>query len=281
MKEKERIICVYKITSPSGKVYIGSSVNYNKRLTHYTGSGPKAQVRLYNSFMKYGLKNHTFEIVELCTKENLLEREYHHGILNEVLGEKGLNCQLPKFGEKYQNIRQETIEKLRQWRPSKETLARMKEAQIKRAKENPVTEEMKHRIRLANLGKKASEETKKKMSLKGKGRIVSEETRKRMSAWKRKPVSEEVKKRISEKLKGKPLSESTRKAISAANKGRIVSQETREKIAKATGRIIFDTATGVFYDTIGQAAFYNNIKRRTLTAMLVGQNKNKTKLIYA
>lgn len=281
MSYKDKIICVYKITSPSGKVYIGSSVNYKKRLTQYKGTGAKAQTILYNSFLKYGIDNHVFEIVELCTKENLLEREYHHGILNEVLGEKGLNCQLPKFGEKYQNIRQETIEKMKQWKPSEDTIAKMRLGQFKRAKENPMTEEIKHRIRLANLGKKASEETKKKMSLKGKGRIVSEETRKRMSAWKRKPVSEEVKKRISEKLKGKPLSESTRKAISAANKGRVMSQKTKENLAKAVSKIIFDTATGVYYNSIKEAALYNNMKNTTLTAMLIGKNKNKTNLIYA
>lgn len=281
MSYKDKIICVYKITSPSGKVYIGSSVNYKKRLTQYKGTGAKAQTILYNSFLKYGIDNHVFEIVELCTRENLLERELHHGLLCEVLGKNGLNCQLPSFGDKVRNIRQETIDKMKQWKPSEETLAKMKEAQIKRAKEQPVTDETKQKLREANLGKKASEETKKKMSLKGKGRVVSEETIIRMSAWKRKPVSEEVKKRISEKLKGKPLSESTKKAISAANKGKVMSQKTKEALVKSTSKIIFDTATGVFYDTIGQAALYNNIKRTTLTAMLVGQNKNKTNLIYA
>lgn len=281
MSYKDKIICVYKITSPSGKIYIGSSVNYKRRLTQYKGTGAKAQTILYNSFLKYGIDNHIFEIVELCTKENLLEREYFYGSLYEVLGEKGLNCKLPKFGDKFQNTRQETIEKMKQWKPSEDTIAKMRLGQFKRAKENPMTEEIKHRIRLANLGKKASEETKKKMSLKGKGRIVSEETRKRMSAWKRKPVSEEVKKRISEKLKGKPLSESTRKAISAANKGRVMSQKTKENLAKAVSKIIFDTATGVYYNSIKEAALYNNMKNTTLTAMLIGKNKNKTNLIYA
>jgi group I intron endonuclease len=278
---KDKIICVYKITSPSGKIYIGSSVNYKKRLTQYRGTGAKAQTILYNSFLKYGIDNHVFEIVELCTRENLLERELHYGLLYEVLGEKGLNCQLPNFGDKVRNIRQETIDKMKQWKPSEETLARMKEAQIKRAKEYPMTEDIKQKLREANLGKKASDETKKKMSLKGKGRVVSEETKERMRAWKRKPVSEEVKKRISEKLKGKPLSESTKKAISIALTGRPCSQKTKENSAKANSKIILDTATGVYYDSIKEAAFYNNMKNTTLTAMLIGQNKNKTKLIYA
>ena len=275
-----KIICVYKITSPSGKIYIGSSVNYKKRLTQYKGAGAKTQTILYNSFMKYGFDNHIFEIVELCTKENVLEREYFYGSLYEVLGEKGLNCKLPKFGDKFQNTRQETIEKMKQWKPSEDTIAKMKAAQTKRAKEQPVSDETKQKLREANLGKKASEETKKKMSLKGKGRVVSEETRKRMSAWKRKPLSEERKQRLREINIGRPMPESTRKAILDALTGRVVSQKTREKISKSNSKIVFDTASGVYYDSVNEAAFYNNIKRTTLTAMLVGQNKNKTNLIY-
>jgi group I intron endonuclease len=278
---KDKIICVYKITSPSGKIYIGSSVNYKKRLTQYKGTGAKTQTILYNSFAKHGFDNHVFEIVELCTKENVLERELYYGLLYEVLGEKGLNCKLPKFGDKYQNTRQETIDKMKQWKPSEDTIAKMKAAQTKRAKEQPVSDETKQKLREANLGKKASDETKKKMSLKWEGRVVSEETKQKMSAWKRQPLSEDRKQKLRELNTGRPMSEKTREAISAANTGRVVSQKTRDSIAKSNGKIIFDTASGVYYDTIKEAAFYNNIKRTTLTAMLVGQNKNKTNLIYS
>ncbi len=277
---KDKIICVYKITSPSGKIYIGSSVNYKKRLTQYKGTGAKTQTILYNSFAKHGFDNHVFEIVELCTKENVLERELHYGLLYEVLGEKGLNCKLPKLGEKYESTRQETIDKMKQWKPSEDTIAKMKAAQTKRAKEHPMSDETKQKLREANLGKKASEETKKKMSLKGKGRVVSEESRIKMGAWKRKPVSEEVKKRISEKLKGKPLSESTKKAISVANTGKTMPQKTKEALAKAVSKIVFDTVSGIYYDSAEEAAHLHKMKSTTLRAMLTKQNKNKTNLIY-
>jgi group I intron endonuclease len=277
---KDKIICVYKITSPSGKNYIGSSVNYKRRLTQYKGTGAKTQTILYNSFAKHGFDNHVFEIVELCTKENVLERELYYGSLYKVLGEKGLNCKLPKFGDKYQNTRQETIDKMKAWKPSEDTIAKMKAAQTKRAKEQPVSNETKQKLREANLGKKASDETKKKMSLKGKGRVVSEESRIKMGAWKRKPCSEEVKKRISEKLKGKPLSESTKKAISVANTGKTMPQKTKEALAKAVSKIVFDTASGIYYDSAEEAAHLHNMKSTTLRAMLTKQNKNKTNLIY-
>jgi group I intron endonuclease len=277
---KDKIICVYKITSPSGKNYIGSSVNYKKRLTQYKGTGAKTQTILYNSFAKHGFDNHVFEIVELCTKENVLEREYYYGSLYKVLGEKGLNCKLPKFGDKYQNTRQETIDKMKAWKPSEDTIAKMKAAQTKRAKEQPVSNETKQKLREANLGKKASDETKKKMSLKGKGRVVSEESRIKMGAWKRKPCSEEQKQRLSEINKGKPMLEKTREALRIALTGRPCSQKTKEAVAKASSKIVLDTASGIYYDSVKEAAHLYNMKSTTLRAMLTKQNKNKTNLIY-
>lgn len=277
---KDKIICVYKITSPSGKNYIGSSVNYKKRLTQYKGTGAKTQTILYNSFAKHGFDNHVFEIVELCTKENVLEKEYYYGSLYKVLGEKGLNCKLPKFGDKYQNTRQETIDKMKAWKPSEDTIAKMKAAQTKRAKEQPVSDETKQKLREANLGKKASDETKKKMSLKGKGRVVSEESRIKMGAWKRKPCSEEQKQRLSEINKGKPMLEKTREALRIALTGRPCSQKTKEAVAKASSKIVLDTASGIYYDSVKEAAHLYNIKSTTLRAMLTKQNKNKTNLIY-
>jgi group I intron endonuclease len=277
---KDKIICVYKITSPSGKNYIGSSVNYKKRLTQYKGTGAKTQTILYNSFAKHGFDNHVFEIVELCTKENVLEREYYYGSLYKVLGEKGLNCKLPKFGDKYQNTRQETIDKMKAWKPSEDTIAKMKAAQTKRAKEQPVSDETKQKLREANLGKKASDETKKKMSLKGKGRVVSKESRIKMGAWKRKPCSEEQKQRLSEINKGKPMLEKTREALRIANTGKTMPQKTKEALAKAVSKIVFDTASGIYYDSAEEAAHLHKMKSTTLRAMLTKQNKNKTNLIY-
>jgi group I intron endonuclease len=277
---KNKIICVYKITSPSGKNYIGSSVNYKRRLTQYKGTGAKTQTILYNSFAKHGFDNHVFEIVELCTKENVLEREYYYGSLYKVLGEKGLNCKLPKFGDKYQNTRQETIDKMKAWKPSEDTIAKMKAAQTKRAKEQPVSDETKQKLREANLGKKASDETKKKMSLKGKGRVVSKESRIKMGAWKRKPCSEEQKQRLSEINKGKPMLEKTREALRIALTGRPCSQKTKDAVAKASSKIVLDTASGIYYDSVKEAAHLYNMKSTTLRAMLTKQNKNKTNLIY-
>lgn len=55
---------IYKITNPSGSVYIGQSKNFKKRLACYKCvKHMKSQAALHRSFLKYGFENHAFEIV--------------------------------------------------------------------------------------------------------------------------------------------------------------------------------------------------------------------------
>jgi len=44
---------------------------------------------------------------------------------------------------------------------------------------------------------------------------------------------------------------------------------------------VIDLSNGVFYESIAEAARYNNIKHKTLFALLSGANRNKTSLRYA
>jgi len=88
------MIGIYKITSPSNKIYIGQSVNLETRFKKYKNLNCKRQIPLYNSFMKYGYKNHVFEIIEECSIEQLNEREVYWGLYYDVLGKEGLNCRL-------------------------------------------------------------------------------------------------------------------------------------------------------------------------------------------
>lgn len=61
---KEKICGVYKITSPTGKVYIGQSKNIHKRWNSYKSmsKGNIRQPKLINSFKKYGVPHHVFEV---------------------------------------------------------------------------------------------------------------------------------------------------------------------------------------------------------------------------
>lgn len=57
-------IGIYKITSPSGKIYIGQSWNIQNRFKKYKNCNPE-QIHLFRSFNKYGYNNHTFEVVHI------------------------------------------------------------------------------------------------------------------------------------------------------------------------------------------------------------------------
>lgn len=91
---------IYKITSPSGRIYIGHIVDIHKRWVNYKKlHAVKSQRKLYNSFKKYGTENHIFEIIELCVEEDLIKRErYYQEYFNCV--EEGLNCRYVGYEEK-------------------------------------------------------------------------------------------------------------------------------------------------------------------------------------
>lgn len=98
------IICVYKIVSPNNRVYIGSTINWKERLASYQRLDCKQQPRLYHSFIKYGVKNHSFEVIEICTIENVRQRESFHGHNLKALSRQGMNCTLPKSNDGVKNV---------------------------------------------------------------------------------------------------------------------------------------------------------------------------------
>lgn len=59
----EENYCIYKHTSPSGKVYIGITKNVNKRWGN-NGIGYKLQRKFWNAIQKYGWDNFNHEIIE-------------------------------------------------------------------------------------------------------------------------------------------------------------------------------------------------------------------------
>lgn len=103
---------IYKITSPSGKIYIGESRNIEKRIYNYKINNCKKQIKLYNSIKKYSWESHTFEIIEECDFEDLLCRERFWQDEFDVLGENGLNCKLSSCNEFKQVVSEETKEKI-------------------------------------------------------------------------------------------------------------------------------------------------------------------------
>jgi group I intron endonuclease len=105
------MICgIYKITSPSNKVYIGQSKDIKTRWRDYKHS--KTQIRLNRSFEKYGLESHVFEILEECSIENLNKRENFYQIYFDVLGENGLNCMITDINSKKYIFTEESKKKM-------------------------------------------------------------------------------------------------------------------------------------------------------------------------
>jgi group I intron endonuclease len=105
------MIGIYKITSPKGRVYIGQSVDVEKREVDYMHlRNCKAQTKLYRSLVKYGVFNHIFEIVEQCTITQLNERERYWQDFYNVL-EEGLNCRLTTTRSKSGKVSEESIRK--------------------------------------------------------------------------------------------------------------------------------------------------------------------------
>jgi group I intron endonuclease len=80
---------IYKIQSPSGKLYIGQSKNIKQRYRHHLHYN-STSTKLGRSYLKYGKDNHIFTVVEYCDIKELSERElYYINYYNSR--EEGLN----------------------------------------------------------------------------------------------------------------------------------------------------------------------------------------------
>lgn len=163
----KKIIGIYKITSPTNKIYIGQSTNISQRFNSYRNYKCKGQSRLYNSLKKYGHEKHKFEIIMQCSIEELNQFEIYYIELFQTFNNKyGMNLQAGGYNGS----------------PSEETRQKLREI---------------------NLGKKYSEETNKKKGLSMLGRKHSEESIAKMKLVKR---SDEFKINIGNALRGRKQS---------------------------------------------------------------------------
>ena len=106
------MIGIYKITNPKGKIYIGQSIDINKRFAFYKRQKCKGQIKLYNSFIKYGFKSHTFEVIVECEINQLNKLERYYQDLFNVIGKNGLNLKLTKTADKKVEFSIETKNKI-------------------------------------------------------------------------------------------------------------------------------------------------------------------------
>ena len=68
---------IYKITNPSGHIYIGQTKDLKKRFQYYQSKSCKCQVKLCNSIKKYGWDSHNIEILEAVDVKKACVREIY------------------------------------------------------------------------------------------------------------------------------------------------------------------------------------------------------------
>jgi hypothetical protein len=261
------MIGIYKITNQKGKIYVGQSIDIEKRFGRYKNLHCKMQVKIYRSLCKYGPENHTFEVLEICNVEDLNLKEQYYQELFNCLGINGLNCKITSSKDKSGYLSEETKLKIKEKaigrKISEETRSKMsvngkeKGAFFKGKKHS---EESILKISLSNIGKKYSNETRLKMSLSNIGRI---------SPMCGKKHSEETKNKMSLSLLGNKR---------GCNK--VMSESEKQNLRNKFSKIILNLETGIFYLGTKEAALYNNLNPSTLKNRLNGNLKNNTNLIY-
>ena len=166
----KKIIGIYKITSPTGKIYIGQSIDIQRRFNEYkSNKGCSVATRLYHSLKKYGFENHTTEILIECDVSELNDKEIY--FIEKYLSfntEHGMNLH---SGGNSHKVSDETREKLRlshlgqpAWNKGIKRTEEQKKAQSEKMKGRKASDETKLKMSIARKGRKHTEETKKKLS---------------------------------------------------------------------------------------------------------------------
>lgn len=158
------MIGIYKITNPKGKIYIGQTIDFDRRIYQYKMLNCKEQPKLYNSLKKYGFDNHVLELIHQCQETNLTILERYYQELYKTVENDNLNCFLvttkDKTGRHTEETKRKMSESAKGKKKSAEHIAKLPQNQK------------------GYKGKKRSEETKLKQSLNnGKARKVYQYTK--------------------------------------------------------------------------------------------------------
>jgi len=216
---------IYKITNPSGKIYIGKTTDILRRYNNHLSTKNKKQSLINNSINKYGLENHDFMIMDSVPFENLSNAEqFYIAICKSYRGENinGMNLTIGGDGTQGYKMSNATKSKI-----AKKAIGRV------------ATKETKEKLSAINKNKIVSEETKHKMSESNRARWTNIEFREKMlRVHVGRKRSAETCKKISEKAKGRPTSDAAREKMSKSRKGVKFTDEHKAKIAEANrGRV--------------------------------------------
>ena len=247
---KKTSICgIYKITSPSNKVYIGESVDIEKRFKTYRSLNCKSQPLLFKSLVKHGWENHIFEIIEVCKRDELKCRERYWQDLHDVINkEKGLNLKLTQCGDAKVVHSEETKIKIGDAQKGEKNHMYGKFGELnpnygKKGYLSPI------------FGIKRSQEVKDEISARFKEYYKTHPGNMTRRFGKKHPRF------------GKKITEEHKKLLSDFNKDRF-------------NKIVVCQSTGIFYDSLRDASEAYNYSYKYLSRMLTGERRNKTSLTY-
>lgn len=100
---KLKTYSIYRIVSPSNRVYIGQTNNLKRRLNDYKKlKNCEGQKLLYKSFLKYGIKNHKIEVLfdNVFNVDNIDEKEIE---LIRIYKDLGISLNIRDGGNKIVN----------------------------------------------------------------------------------------------------------------------------------------------------------------------------------
>jgi len=253
------MICIYKITNPDGKVYIGQTVNFMKRINAYKNHRCKGQTIIYRSLVKYGFDAHKVEILEECDKDVLNERERFYQEKHDAVGLKGMNCRYVQTWEKSGSLSEETRERIRKVKTGVS-----------------LSKEHREKIRLAGIGRMHSEATKKKMSKTQSGvknamygKRHSKETLKMMS---------DSRSGSDNAMFGRRHSEETRKKQKEAAKKR--GEEWKNKIRQSKIKRVLLVGDNVVFESVIEASKYTGVSRSGISMVCRGTYKKMKGMVF-
>lgn len=237
------MIGIYKLTSPSGKSYVGQSVDIERRFKKYRSMNCKSQYGIYNAIVKYGFDSFNIDILhEIPDCENacdvLNELEIDEIIKHNTLYPNGYN--MVSGGRNYY-----------------------------------ASDEHKKRLSEAHKGKAMLPQTAAALIAANTGRIVSDETREKIASKQRgikKPKEMIDKLRLSRV--GKSLSSEHKAKISKSLVGVKKPEEFRYILAKVVYKLDMDYNFIEKFKSLSDAARSVDTEPRRISACYTGVRKS-------
>jgi group I intron endonuclease len=226
-KPKTKQVGIYRITSPSGRVYIGQSWNIKQRWFTYRSYAAHKQPLLQASLSKYGAHAHSYEVLMFLpatVEQRVMDKaEMFFIALFRECGIRMLNLMSGGFGGKHSEETKKKIGEKSKGHPPTST-------SFKKGESRPRTESWNRNISRGLMGKKVSDATKKKLS--------------EINTGEKHPQY------------GLTKSEETRRKIGMAHKGRKLSTEQRLAMSRSG---LASYSTGKRLKCFGDSSYFHKL----------------------